>query len=399
MFRNSFVNFRQLKHAPMKSHSVQQRLWYARFKVTACCLTCSFLLQSAHAQTTGCIGGNCVNGIGTWLFENGDEYTGEWVGSNRTGLGVYDWENGSYYYGYFVNGILEGKGVYIGTDEAKTTLIGTFQNGVLAQENNFIQTGCFLGDCTNGVGAYLWENDDIYLGEWEAGQRSGYGRYDWKDGSLYTGYFKNNLFEGEGEYIGTDDEHMKGLFKANEFQGASSTVTNNNSKPSYSSGSSTVTEMDFCSLMQAVIKDYANNFENLKGVKEESEWALGNIWFSNIKATGSADARVSEAMFGGKNTWYNVVYESTNFNSAQSHYDDLVTQMRSCKTGCCIMVSDTSQFKGESYTSYTTAYLTFMVNEGYGEVYEKMLLELELHSNIITKGWEIVARVSYFDGN
>lgn len=147
---------------------------------------------TAKAQ---CISGNCTDGIGTYLWDSGDEYTGEWNNGSRTGIGVYDWKDGSYYYGYFKDGKLDGKGVYIGNDDAKTTLIGYFRDGSLKEKDNFVETGCIIGNCDNGIGVYLWESDDVYIGEWKYGNRTGYGRYDWKDGSFYTGYFKEGKLD------------------------------------------------------------------------------------------------------------------------------------------------------------------------------------------------------------
>ncbi len=70
----------------------------------------------ANAQTTtpvetiGCIEGNCDEGVGKYLFANGDKFNGEWLGGMRSGYGRYDYKNGDWYLGDFKNDIIEGKG-------------------------------------------------------------------------------------------------------------------------------------------------------------------------------------------------------------------------------------------------------------------------------------------------
>jgi len=57
-------------------------------------------------QTTGCIQGNCVNGIGIYVYDDGDEYHGRWKDGEWHGIGVLTflygdilsavWEEGNY---------------------------------------------------------------------------------------------------------------------------------------------------------------------------------------------------------------------------------------------------------------------------------------------------------------
>src|SRR5689334_7614706 len=84
------------------------------------------LYIGTNAQSK-CILGNCYTGVGTYLWESGAQYTGQWYNGEITGLGVYDWPGGGYYYGYFEKGKKEGKGFYIGKTKADD-LVGYFRN-------------------------------------------------------------------------------------------------------------------------------------------------------------------------------------------------------------------------------------------------------------------------------
>jgi len=171
-----------------------------------------FFSLLVHAQTSGCLSGNCTSGMGTYLWETGDEYTGQWVDGVRSGLGCYDWADGSFYYGHFSSGMLEGEGLFFGTSESEDQF-GIFHNNTLSEKKSDYASGCLFGDCFNGVGIFLWDSNDIYIGEWKDGRRTGYGRYDWADGSFYTGFLKDNLLHGEGYYQSADNEVMKGRFE------------------------------------------------------------------------------------------------------------------------------------------------------------------------------------------
>ncbi len=46
---------------------------------------------------SGCISGNCKKGKGTFLFQNGDKYTGLFNRSKPHGYGIYTFKNGEYY--------------------------------------------------------------------------------------------------------------------------------------------------------------------------------------------------------------------------------------------------------------------------------------------------------------
>ena len=185
-------------------------------KIITTLFVCIIILCSTETRAQQCISGNCTNGVGTFDWENGDVYTGQFVNNELTGVGCFDWAKGTFYYGFLSAGVLNGIGIYLGLTREEDQF-GLFENGKLVQNRAFAP-GCIFGNCTNGVGVYLWENDDVYIGEWVEGNKTGYGRYDWSDGSNYIGYLKNGLLHGAGEYIKADKTRFAGQFIDNEFQ-------------------------------------------------------------------------------------------------------------------------------------------------------------------------------------
>jgi hypothetical protein len=348
-----------------------------------------------------CLSGDCTNGIGTYLWESGDEYTGEWVSGNRTGIGVYDWKDGSYYYGYFKDGKLDGKGVYIGNDEAKTTLIGYFRDGTLKEDDNFIKTGCIIGNCDNGIGVYLWESDDVYVGQWKNENRTGYGRYDWKDGSFYTGYFKDGKLDGRGYYESAENNVMDGYFENNNFirsatESTSSSSVSSAAKPGAAAASSSYsveTYDDVCSLLRTVIKSFDNDFKDVKGNKDEEGSILLTFWFSTVKLTGTEDADLSSGILNleSPNWWSNVILKGASYSSAKAKYDECVSDFKSCNNSCC-MFKVTTDHKTDGGEQYTTSFTTSSVNGGFSSTYKDMEVRIDLKSDA-NNNWSVVLNV------
>lgn len=108
-----------------------------------------------------CTEGNCYEGNGTYLFENGDQYKGQWKKGLPFGYGVYEFTSGDVYKGAWKDGQMEGRGTY------------TYNNG------------------------------DKYIGEWKAGKMNGRGHFHWSlpgdlmTNAVYEGYFK----DGQPQHI------------------------------------------------------------------------------------------------------------------------------------------------------------------------------------------------------
>ena len=56
---------------------------------------------NSNGVEVGCLIGDCENGFGHYLYENGDKYIGEWVNGIMQGYSTYQWGDNSKYVGEF----------------------------------------------------------------------------------------------------------------------------------------------------------------------------------------------------------------------------------------------------------------------------------------------------------
>ncbi len=119
------------------------------------------------AGKSGCIGGNCETGTGTYIYETGDRYVGPFEKGLREGTGVMEYANGDRYEGEYHSDIRQGNGTYIFRN--KDVYAGRFNNGI-----------------REGKGAYTFaETGEVFEGEFV------------EDGKMATGYIKR----GEDYYL------------------------------------------------------------------------------------------------------------------------------------------------------------------------------------------------------
>ncbi|MBC8046839.1 MAG: hypothetical protein H7Y00_08590 [Fimbriimonadaceae bacterium] len=290
------------------------------------------------------------------------------------------------------------------------------------------QTGCLKGDCHNGTGTYKFENSDEYTGEWKDGNRTGYGRYDWSDGSYYIGYFLTNLLNGQGSYYSATGSDMVGWFIENNYQGVDrpknfdsySEINDNDILDDYETDDleelleewetsdaenerikvenlRSAKYADFITVMETVIKEFEDNFENLKGPAEKSIIEFGDSWFSNTLVKGTDEASITTALLSDNHTWYNILYKGSDFYTVKRKYEEYVTIFNEkLRSNCCTLVYDKyNDYKSDGYESYGTYWITFLVQEGYSDIYSDLLVEIEMTSGIIGGGYQVLVRVSH----
>ena len=123
-------------------------------KVSLIIAVIAFFATTANAQ---CTTGNCYDGNGTYLFENGDLYNGLWRKGVMLGYGVYEFTNGDVYKGAWKDGQMSGRGTY------------TYNNG------------------------------DKYIGAWKDGKMNGRGHFHWElagdlmTNAKYEGFFTDGV--------------------------------------------------------------------------------------------------------------------------------------------------------------------------------------------------------------
>ena len=103
--------------------------------------------------------GDCQNGHGVYLYENGDRYEGEYKNGKRHGQGVMEFQSGKHkgdvYKGGYSNGVKSGRGLF--TWSSGNTYEGEYKDG------EYHGHGVFK----NGKTAFV--------GKWKEGAPHGYG--------------------------------------------------------------------------------------------------------------------------------------------------------------------------------------------------------------------------------
>ena len=124
-------------------------------------------------ETSGCIHGNCENGLGTFIWDNGDQYVGAWKDGKPHGEGTFDWRNRTKYVGEWRDGKKHGYGTHSFYDGSNH--IGKWKNG--KKHGWVMSTGGNMG-----VQVYEWK--DGVRGEW-------FGHINW--GNISANRFKESV--------------------------------------------------------------------------------------------------------------------------------------------------------------------------------------------------------------
>ncbi len=132
--------------------------------------SCSFAFSKFFDKYDGItISGDTVNGTGTFLFKNGDTYTGEWKRRKAHGNGHYTYKNGSYYKGMFFDGLAHGDGFYQDLDG------NTYYGG-------------YMAGLKNGTGIYTPLFNEVV-------------KIDKKGYATTGGFYGNSIKTGEKYYV------------------------------------------------------------------------------------------------------------------------------------------------------------------------------------------------------
>lgn len=84
------------------------------------------VLVTTECSGAGCVSGNCVNGSGTYVWDSGAQYSGQFRGQKRHGRGTFTYESGETYTGDWVNNQKHGQGTYVWLNGSQFT--GGWQN-------------------------------------------------------------------------------------------------------------------------------------------------------------------------------------------------------------------------------------------------------------------------------
>ncbi len=138
-----------------------------------------------EATAAGCISGDCKNGFGKYVYNNG-YYEGNFKNGYRNGTGKYFYDIGDFYQGTF-------------------------------KDNKF-----------NGKGIYYYTNGERYDGEWKDQRHHGKGQMFHFDGLPEEGYWNEGKFAGKNTPPPSYDAWVKNNYGETN---TNSVANNNNTKP------------------------------------------------------------------------------------------------------------------------------------------------------------------------
>jgi hypothetical protein len=148
-------------------------------------------------------------GKGKRTFENGDIYSGDFVDNKFEGKGIYMWSASRSntkrkYEGDWKEGNMEGKGkeTFNNGDTYSGDFVGNLREG----------NGIYIYSCSGPNAGRKYE------GDWKEGKSSGKGKEIFPNGDTYSGDFVDDEFEGKGKYIWLQNEGEKSEIYKGQFE-------------------------------------------------------------------------------------------------------------------------------------------------------------------------------------
>ena len=145
----------------------------------ACVIALLLPLLTSSAET-GCVEGNCVDGEGTFIFDEdwaGQRYAGFWKNKKREGRGSHYFADGYRYDGEWKADKRHGRGTYVNA-------------------TGHSYSGEWLDDQPHGQGTFIHSGGNRYEGEWKQGVQDGLGTFEYSNGSKYHGEWKGGEQHG-----------------------------------------------------------------------------------------------------------------------------------------------------------------------------------------------------------
>ena len=200
-----------------------------------------------ESYDNGCYYGEIISyqrdGYGTYAWDSGTVYSGEWQDGRRHGMGFSVYGDAIHYGSYTnePNGygatIITAPQREIAGAEGACIYVGDFVNGtphglgtLYDREGRLLYYGDFAKGSpsatyptTDSYSRYRWTHEslpggDTYEGESNNGVREGFGIYRWADGSVWFGEWAGGVRSGEGLYINANGAMMAGSWVDGEFQ-------------------------------------------------------------------------------------------------------------------------------------------------------------------------------------
>ena len=175
---------------------------------------------------TGELDGLQRSGYGTMTYKSGEKYVGSFSGDKFHGQGSFTYANGDSYSGSFAGGKKSGEGLYVWApvNGKSASYQGSFSldqregYGVYTEPGGTVYKGCFHNDLREDPNAsvtIVTENGEIdrFYGSYKNDRRDGFGYYFYANGDVYVGEFKNNTLHGKGIIYRVEGSSFSGTFE------------------------------------------------------------------------------------------------------------------------------------------------------------------------------------------
>lgn len=160
------------------------------------------MMLSSFSAKAQCLSGGCNDGYGIYLLENGTKYIGLFSDGKPFKHGVVFYKNGDKYVGNWSDWKKNGNGTLFKSNGKSEH--GTWKADELINDKKLV--GCISGDCKNGKGVYIYQDNTRYEGEFKDGLANGTGVCFYADGSVYSGQWKHHNYNGLGVKYGNDGQ-------------------------------------------------------------------------------------------------------------------------------------------------------------------------------------------------
>lgn len=256
------------------------------------------LLGWSFSSTAQCIKGNCQNGHGTYQFEDGSTFVGE-----------------------FKNGKIGSKGIL------------TFKNG-----DQYI--GDWKEQKRHGKGRLKFASGDVYFGMFKENKFNGYGEFEYIEGDVYKGNWKDNLPNGEGTYFYADGTVESGIFVDGALESSSGLV------------------MEDTRSREEIAKEIAaqaSQANRPQRTEEEPDWDEEDEWDDDFEEMAKEDDHQQEQPDEGIMTVLSDLNEYPEDSSKPTPTD---APLIDCKEEHChdqkgfYIYSDGSRYEGEFWDGY-----------------------------------------------